>query len=164
MEKKLSQILSKNKDLIPQMKYRQLMQHYSKLKHLYGQTMIHKDGIPLRPIVSNRNLVWHPLSFFLGKIVTPLRNKSSSCQKLYPFHGKINKASIHSNQMVSLYVVSLCPRVSIDDALTVVKDQLATDPSLKEGTCILIDNLKEMLTFCVEMTKFRMGSDIYWQE
>ena len=40
-EKKLSQIFSKNKDLIPQMKYRQLMQHYYKLPQIYGLLKIH---------------------------------------------------------------------------------------------------------------------------
>ena len=34
-ERKLSQILGKNKDLIPQTKYRQLIQHYSKLPHIW---------------------------------------------------------------------------------------------------------------------------------
>ena len=53
MERKLSQILGKNKDLIPQTKYRQLIQHYSKLPHIYGLPKIHKNGIPLRPIASN---------------------------------------------------------------------------------------------------------------
>ena len=53
-ERKLSKILGKNKDLIPQTKYRQLIQHYSKLPHIYGLPKIHKNGIPLRPIVSNR--------------------------------------------------------------------------------------------------------------
>ena len=53
-ERKLSQILGKNKDLIPQTKYRQLIHHYSKLPHIYTLQKIHKDGIPLRPIVSNR--------------------------------------------------------------------------------------------------------------
>ena len=33
-ERKLSQILGKNKDLIPRTKYRQLIQHYSKLPHI----------------------------------------------------------------------------------------------------------------------------------
>ena len=33
-ERKLSQILGKNKNLIPQTKYRQLMKHYSKLPHI----------------------------------------------------------------------------------------------------------------------------------
>ena len=45
-ERKLSQILGKNKDLIPQTKYKQLIQHYSKLPHIYGLPKIHKDGIP----------------------------------------------------------------------------------------------------------------------
>ena len=64
-ERKLSQILVKNKDLIPQTKYRQLIQHYSKLPHIYGLPKIHNDGIPLRPIVSNRGSACHPLSRFL---------------------------------------------------------------------------------------------------
>ena len=35
-ERKLSQILCKNKDLIPQIKYRQLTQHYCKLPYIYS--------------------------------------------------------------------------------------------------------------------------------
>ena len=46
--RKLSRILGKNKDPIPHTKYRQLIQHYSKLLHIYGLPKIHKDGIPLR--------------------------------------------------------------------------------------------------------------------
>ena len=51
-ERKLLQILNKNKDLIPQKKYRQITQQYSKLPHMYGLPKIHKYGIPLRPIVN----------------------------------------------------------------------------------------------------------------
>ena len=43
MEKKLSQILGKNKDLIPQTKYRQLIQHYSKLPHIYSLPKVHNS-------------------------------------------------------------------------------------------------------------------------
>ena len=38
------------------------------------------------------------------------------------------------------------------------------DPWLEEHTCIPIDNLMEMLTFCVETNYFGMGSAIYWQD
>ena len=41
---------------------------------------------------------------------------------------------------------------------------MAADPLLEECTCIPIDNLIEMLTFCVETTYLEMGSDIYRQE
>ena len=52
----------------------------------------------------------------------------------------------------SLGVVSLFTRVP-----TVVQDKLTADPLLEECTCIQIDNLIEMLTFCEETTNFRRG-------
>ena len=64
-ERKLSQILGKNQDLIPQTKYRQLIQYYSNLPHIYGLPKIHKDDISLRPMVSNQGSACHPLSRFL---------------------------------------------------------------------------------------------------
>ena len=150
-ERKLSQILSKNKDLIPQRKYRQLIQYYSKLSHIYGLPKIHKDGIPLKPIVSCRGSACHPLSCYLVEIVTPLSGKSSSCvRNSTHVVEKIRNAPIHSNQMVSLDVVSLFTKVPMDETLAGVRDRLAADFSLEERTCISIDNLTEMLTFCVE--------------
>ena len=69
-----------------------------------------------------------------------------------------------SNQMVSRDVVSQFMRVPQNQTLTVVWDKLAADSSLEEHTCIPIDNLMEMLTFCVETTHFRIVSDLYQQE
>ena len=97
-ERNLSQILGKNKDLIPQTKYRQLIQLYSKLPHIYGLPKIHKDGIPLRPIVSIRGSACHSLSCFLVEIISPLTDKSSSYVKnLAHFVERISDAPIHSN-------------------------------------------------------------------
>ena len=77
---------------------------------------------------------------------------------------RISGAPIHSNQMVSLDAVSLFTKVPTDETLAGVRDKLAAGPLLEERTCIPIDNLMEMLTFCVETTYFGMGSDIYRQE
>ena len=63
--------------------------------------------------------------------------------------------------MVSLDVVSMFTKAPTDETLAVERDNLAADPLLEEHTCIPIDNLMEMLTFCVETTDFGMGSDIY---
>ena len=159
-ERKLSQILGKNKDIIPQTKYRPLIQHYSKLPHIYDLPKIHKDGIPLRPIVSNRGWACHPLSRFLVEIISPLTGKSSSYVKNSAhFVERISDAPIHSNQMGSLDVVSLFTKVPANETLAVVWDKLAADPFLEERTSILVDNL-----ICVETTYFGIGSDIYRQE
>ena len=77
---------------------------------------------------------------------------------------KICKAPIHSKQMVSLDVVSMFTRVSTEETLTMVLDKFAADSLLEECACIPIDNLMKMLTFCVEMTYFKIGSDIYQLE
>ena len=139
-------------------KYRQLIQHYNKLPHIYGLPKIHEDGIPLRPVVSNRGSACHSLSCFFVEIISPLTGKSSSYVKnLAHFVERINDTPIHSNQMVSLDVVSLFTKVPTDETLAVVWDKLAADSLLEECTCILIDNLMEILTFCVETTYFRTG-------
>ena len=122
------------------------------------------DGIPLRPIVSNQGSACHPLSHFLVEIISSLTGKSSSYVKNSAhFVERISDAPIHSNQMVSLDVVSLFTKVPTDEKL-VVRDKLAAGHLLEERTCIPIDNLMEMLTVCVETTYFGMGSDIYRQE
>ena len=77
---------------------------------------------------------------------------------------RISDSPIHYNQIVSLDVVSLFTKVPTDETLAVVRNKLAADPLLEERTCIPIDNLMDMLTFCVETTYIGMGSDIYRQE
>ena len=77
---------------------------------------------------------------------------------------RIRDAPIHSNQILSLEVASLFTKVPTDEALTVIRDKLAASPLLEERTCIPIDNLIKMLTFCAETAYFMMGSDIYPQE
>ena len=54
----------------------------------------------------------------------------------YPyFVERISDVPINSNQMVSLDLVSLFTKVPTSETLAVVRDKLAVDPLLKEGTC-----------------------------
>ena len=119
----------------------------------------------MKPIVSNQGSACHPFRRFLVEIISPQTIKSSSyVRNSAHFVERISDAPIHSKQMVSLDVVSLFVyKVPTEEALAVVQNKLAADPSLEECTCIPIDNLMEMLTFCVETTYFGMGSDIYRQ-
>ena len=130
----------------------------------YGLPKIHKDSTPLRPIVSNWSFACHPLSHFLVEFICPLTGKSSSYVKNSAhFVERISDAPIHSNQMVSLDVVSLFTKVTIDMTLTVVRDKLAVYLSLEERTCVPIDKKMEMLIFGVETIYFSMGYNIYQQ-
>ena len=105
------------------------------------------------------------MSRFLVEIISPLTGKPSWYVKNSAhFVERISNAPIHSNQIASLDGVNLFTKVPTDETLSVVRDKLAADPLLEERTGIPIDNLIEMLTFCVETTNFGMGFDIYRQE
>ncbi len=121
----------KNKDNSAPKTYRQLSQRYTKLPHIYGLPKIHKDGIPLKPIGSNRSSTYCPLSGFLIKIIS---------QELCPFRGK-NQQGPYSFQPD---VVTLFTRAPTDETLTVVPDRLAANTLLEERTSIPIDNFREM--------------------
>ena len=101
--------------------------------------------------------------FSMSPIGTMSLCKKSLHWQVSPRHfvENICKAPIHSNQIVSLDKVSMFTMVSTDKIPTMVQDKLAADPLLKEHTCIPIDKLMEMFTFCVEITYFGIGSDIY---
>ena len=115
----------------------------------------------IAPIFSNRGSTCHPMIRFLVEIIKALTGKSSSYVKNSAhFVERISDAPIHSNKMVSLDVMSRFTNVPTDETLAVVRDKLAADPLLEKRTCIPIDNLMEMLTFCVETTYFGMGSDM----
>ena len=119
----------------------------------------------MKPIVSNCGSTCHSLNCFFVKIIRPLVGMSSSYVKnSVHFVERISNAPIRSDQMVSLDEVNLFTKVPTDETLGMVHNRLAADPLLAECTCILTDNLMEMLTFCVETTHFRMGSAIYRQE
>ena len=108
---------------------------------------------------------YYPLSRFLVEIISPLTGKSSSYVKNSAhFVERISDTPIHSNQSVSLDVVSLFTKVPTDETLAVMRDKPGAVPLLEERRCILIDNLMENLTFCVETNYFGMGSNIYRQK
>ena len=107
---------------------------------------------------------WDPLSATEVQHVTHLAASLRRSSAHYVKNSSHFVERIHSNQMVSLDVVSLFTKVQNDETLAVVRDKLATDPLMEECTCIPIDNLMKLLTFCVETTYFGMGSDIYRQE
>ena len=85
-ERKLSQILGKNKNLIPQTKYRQLIQHYSKLPHISSSSSSYRAGStdipdplsPLLPIVHRPRQVFRTTSCILTQLLN-VRSCWSSC-------------------------------------------------------------------------------------
>ncbi|GLV35109.1 hypothetical protein CBL_09591 [Carabus blaptoides fortunei] len=72
IERRVYNIIKKDKKTLSDKTRTNLTPHYSKPPHLYGQQKIHKAGLPLRPIISSRGSPCYALARFLLPILSPL--------------------------------------------------------------------------------------------
>ena len=131
----------------------------------YGLPKIHKEGTPLRPIVSSIRAVTYQASKELSRILKPLVGKS-------PHH-------IHNNQdfmehlkgiqlgpdevMVSYDVRTLFTSVPIQPALEVIEKLLKEDHDLQKRTTMSTKHIMDLLEFCLRSTYFTHRSKFYEQ-
>ena len=131
----------------------------------YGLPKVHKEGTPLRPIVSSIGVVTYSTSKELSKILKPLVGKS-------PHH-------IHNNQdfmehlkgiqlgpdevMVSYDVRALITSVPIQPALDVIEKLPKEDTGLQNRTSMSTKNIMDLLEFCLRNTYFPYRGKFYEQ-
>ena len=99
----------------------------------YGLPKIHKEGMPLRPIVSCIGAVTYATSKELSRILKPLVGRSPyHIQNTQDFIQQSEGIQLQPNQcMVSFDVKALFTSVSIQPAITIIKKLLEEDQSLQ---------------------------------
>ena len=92
-----------------------MIKEHCKPPHIYGLPKVHKEGVPLRPVVSCIGSSVHPLAKYLAKILNPLQNRiPSNIKNSMDFITKIKDLDIADNtRLVSLDVVSLFTSVPV---------------------------------------------------
>ena len=131
----------------------------------YGLPKVHKEGTPLRPIVSSICAVTYTTAKELSRILKSLVGKS-------PHH-------IHNNQhfieqlkgiqlgpdevMVSYDVRDLFTSVPIQPALNIIEKLLKEDTGLQNRTTMSIKHIMDLLEFCLRSTYFTYQGKYYEQ-
>ena len=135
------------------------------LPKFYGLPKTHKTGNPLRPIVSSRGLVTYEVDKVLSKVLKPLLGKSPHhIQSTGNFVSRAKGLTLQLGECLTSYdVTSLFTSVPIDPAVNIIKDLLEKDEKLNDITVLLVQNIIELLGFCLYNTYFSFQNKFYEQ-
>lgn len=98
------------------------------IPRIYGLPKIHKEGVPLRPIVNTIGSPTYELAKYVARILRSLvGNTDSFIKDSQDFVNLIKNERLNPNDMiVSFDVVSLFTNIPLDEAIQVIK--YVTDP------------------------------------
>ncbi|XP_033182429.1 uncharacterized protein LOC117153005 [Anabas testudineus] len=128
---------------------------------IYGLPKIHKEGAPLRPIVSSINSVTYNIAKFLATVLAPLfGNTDHHIHNSEDFTAKVRDLELDTDEtMVSFDITSLFTSIPTTDALTSVKRRLEEESSLSTRTNLSPDQICLLLDLCLNTTYFTYRGD-----
>lgn len=165
-------LMNKNNALIRQLKTEnyidektkfQLSNNNSICPKIYGLPKTHKDGNPLRPVVSNKDSACYGLARFCGNIIGKIINKEIyNITNSFEFKNFIEAVNVPENyMMISFDVTSLFTNVSIDNVINVIEkrwDEIAIITPIPKEKFI------NLIKFClVDCNYFMYDGQIYRQ-
>lgn len=129
---------------------------------IYGLPKLHKNGIPLRPIVSCIQSPYENLSKFLKNILQNIINKNKYYIKdSVDLKTKIKNIPIPNNYtLVSLDVVSLYTNVPVELAKDIIRKKW---DEIKKYTDIPLTDFLEAIELTLRSTYFMYGRKFYKQ-
>ncbi len=132
---------------------------------MYGAPKIHKQDVPLRPIVSSYSSPTQKLSKFLHGILKPIVANTFSVQNSGDFVDKLRKKTIKSGEILISYdAKSLFTSIPVNKLLQYTRDLLEKDNSLKQRTKLSIDDIIKGMEICLRSTYFQFRENYYEQE
>ena len=118
-----------------------------------------------RSIVSSRGSVTYGVNKVLGKILKPLVGKSPHyVQSTKDFVDRVSKVTLQTGECLCSYdVTALFTSVPVDPALNIIKELLEQDTTLWDVTALSVQNIIELLGFCLHNTYFSFQNKFHEQ-
>ncbi|XP_012811622.2 uncharacterized protein LOC105946468, partial [Xenopus tropicalis] len=133
---------------------------------LYGLPKIHKDGAPLRTIVSSINSVTYSIAKYLANILAPLVGKTvHHIQNAKEFVTNIQGVKLEAEEtMVSYDVTSLFTCIPTTEATETVRNRLQKENTLSSRTKLSPNQVCLLLDLCLNTTNFKYKDQFYRQK
>jgi len=142
--------------------YERLICHNGTMAKIYGLVKIHKEGYPLRPVVSTIDTPTYKLSRFISDIIKPLSLRSNHIVKdSFSLVNQLRNTNFEDSndlKLVSFDVVSLYTNTSVNIAIDHVNENYDT-----LQTSISKEKLIELIKFICNNATFSFKGRIYKQ-
>ena len=146
--------------------YKRLYPTGAGIPKFYGLPKVHKEGIPLRPIVSSIGAASYETAKELARILKPLVGSSPfQVQNSMDFIQQIKDIKLEEDQCIMSYdVKALFTSVPIQPAIDVIRKRLEEDKELQKRTNMSIQHIVSLLEFCLRSTYFTFQDRLYEQQ
>ena len=158
-------LVLKNEHKINDSTYRKLHSTDAIPPAIRGSIKHHKEGNPVRPIVSSIGSALYNTSKFLTDILSPLQNCNGfSVPKSAKFAEEISNVDIQDDEvMLSFDVVSLFTAIPVDKACNYISNKLLKDDKLSSRTSLDSNEITSLLHFVLSNNYFIYHDKIYKQ-
>ena len=145
--------------------YRRLYPTGAGSPKFYGLPEVHKEEMPLRPIVSSIGAVAYETAKELSRILKPLVGKSPyQVQNNQEFLQHLEGIKLGPDEIIMSYdVKALFTSVPIQPALNIIEKLLEEDPELQQRTSMTVKHITCLLEFCLRSTYFTFQNKYYEQ-
>ena len=135
------------------------------IPRIYGLIKIHKNDLPLRPIVSMIGSPLYEVSKYLATVIAPsVGTTCFSVKNTFQFVNFLESCKCSSEDiMVSFDVVALFTSVPIELAIKVLTERLNDDSNLSDRTSLHVDELIDLLEICLRSTDFVFRGEYFHQ-
>ena len=165
IEKSLSKLVRqlKQKQLIDSIEFERIRPTGTTIPRLYGLPKVHKEGLPLRPILDMSNSPYHALAKWLAKKLEPVRRQicKHSLQDTFDFIEQVKDLNTEGQQLFSLDVASLFTSVPLHETIEYLCDFIEVN---RIDVGIPIEDLKKLLLACTFNVQFLFNHHIYRQK
>lgn len=140
-----------------------LKSHNAHPPQIYGLPKTHKDGVPLRPIVSFIQSPLYNLSKYLANVLKNIvGNTENSIKNSWEFSEFIKHQNVPKNyKLISLDVVSMYTNIPINLAMEMITTKKWKE--IKQHTNLPKQEFLEAAKLCLNSTYFKFGNDYYEQ-
>ena len=130
----------------------------------FGQPKVHKEGIPLRPIVATRGSIFDGITKECARILTPMVGNSHHLRDSVDLTNRLKSQKVPDDYvLVSFDLVSMFTNIPQEGALAAAKARLESDTDLNRRTPIKMEHIIDLLRLDLKLAYFRFDGKYYAQ-